>query len=65
MAYQHKNSKGQTYYLHSQEVTLKSSNKKQTIFFFAKNKRSNACDKPSGKTVVENQRTGLPFLKKA
>jgi hypothetical protein len=65
MAYQHKNSKGQTYYLHSQEVTLKSSNKRQRIFFFAKDKRSNACDKPSGKIVIENQRTGLPFLKKA
>jgi len=44
---------------------LKSSNKKQKIFFFAKDKRSNACDKPSGKKVVENKRTGLPFLKKA
>ncbi|HJN63598.1 MAG TPA: hypothetical protein QGG91_02675 [Flavobacteriales bacterium] len=65
MAYQHKNSKGLTYYLHSQEVMLKSSNKKQKIFFFAKDKRSNACDKPSGKKVVENKRTGLPFLKKA
>ena len=33
--------------------------------FFAKDKRSNACDIPAGKTVVENKRTGLPFLKKA
>ena len=65
MAYEHKNSKGQTYYLHTQEVRLKSSNKQQTIYFFAKDKRSNACNIPAGKTVVENQRTGLPFLKKA
>ena len=65
MAYEHKNSKGQTYYLHNQEVKLKSSNKQQTIYFFAKDKRPNACDIPPGKTVVENKRTGLPFLRKA
>jgi len=65
MAYQHKNSRGQTYYLHTQEVKLKSSNKQQTIYFFAKDKRPNSCDIPAGKTVVENKRTGLPFLKKA
>ena len=46
MAYEHKNSKGQTYYLHTQDVKLKSSNKEQTIYFFAKDKRSNACDIP-------------------
>ena len=64
MAYEHKNSKGQTYYLHTQDVKLKSSNKQQTIYFFAKDKRSNACDIPAGKKVVENKKTGLPFLKK-
>tara|TARA_B100000902_G_C27234093_1_gene876429 strand:- start:29 stop:226 length:198 start_codon:yes stop_codon:yes gene_type:complete len=65
MSYEYKNSKGLTYYLHTQDVILKSSNKKQTIYFFAKDKRSNACDIPSDKTVVENKRTGLPFLRKA
>tara|TARA_B100000749_G_C18091548_1_gene327946 strand:+ start:334 stop:534 length:201 start_codon:yes stop_codon:yes gene_type:complete len=66
MAYEQKNSKGQTYYLHTEDVKLKSSNHKQTIYYFAKSKRSNACDKPtSHKTVVENERTGLLFLKKA
>lgn len=65
MSCEYKNSKGKTYYLHTQDVILKSSNKKQTIYFFAKDKRSNACDIPSDKTVVENKRTGLPFLRKA
>ena len=65
MSYEYKNSRGQTYYLHTQDVILKSSNKKQTIYFFAKDKRSNACDIPAGKTVVENNKTGLPFLRKA
>ena len=35
----------------------------QTIYYFAKDSRPNACGLPSGKTVVENQKTGLPFLK--
>tara|TARA_E500000331_G_scaffold236165_1_gene226474 strand:+ start:1288 stop:1485 length:198 start_codon:yes stop_codon:yes gene_type:complete len=64
MAYEHKNSKGKTYYLHTQDVKLKSSNKEQTIYFFAKDKRSNACNIPEGKKVVENTIAGLPFLKK-
>lgn len=66
MAYQHKNSKGQTYYLHSREVTLRGSGKTQRIFFFARSERAGALnDLPVGYKVVENTRTGLPILKKA
>ncbi len=55
---------GKTYYLHSKEVTLKGG-QKQTIFYFAGNAGSNAIDAlPSGYKVVENERTGLPLLKK-
>ena len=63
MAYSHTNSKGQTYYLHSKEVTLRGG-RKQTIYFFSKEVKDGALDAiPSGKTVVESARTGLPLLK--
>ena len=70
MAYAHTNKKGQTYYLHSKDVTLKSTGRIQTIYYFAKEIKSGAgvtaLDSiPAGKTIVENERTGLPFLKKA
>jgi len=66
MAFSHTNSKGQTYYLNSKDVTLKSTGRVQTIYFFSKDKRGTALDSvPAGKKVVENERTGLPFLKKA
>ena len=73
MAYAHKNSKGTTYYLHNMEVELKSTGKKQTIYFFAKeeltvSKKGNPVTcldaLPDGKMVKENSRTGLPFVKK-
>ncbi len=62
MGYSFKNSKGKTYYLHTKDVVLKGG-RNQTIYYFAKDSRPNACDLPSGKSVVENQKTGLPFLK--
>ena len=70
MAFSHTNNKGVTYYLHEQTVTLKSTGKQQTIYFFAKevmtvSKKGNpvtALDSlPAGKRVKENDRTGLPF----
>ena len=64
MAYPFENSKGKTYYLHTKDVTLKGG-RNQTIYYFAKDKRANACDLPAGKKVVENERTGLPFVKSA
>ena len=66
MAFSYKNSKGQTYFLYSKDVTLKSTGRVQTIYFFSKDERSTALGEvPAGKKVVENERTGLPFLKKA
>ena len=64
MGYSHKNSKGATYYLHSKDVTLRGG-RNQTIYYFARDARSNACDLPAGKQVVESSRTGLPLVKKA
>ncbi|MCC7289027.1 hypothetical protein IT414_01365 [bacterium] len=65
MAFSHVNSKGQTYYLHQREVTLKGG-RLQTIYFFAREVKDGAIDElPAGMTIVENTRTGLPILKKA
>jgi YHS domain-containing protein len=56
---------GQTYYLHSKEVTLRGG-RKQVIYFFARDERAEAVNElPSGYIVMENSRTGLPMLKKA
>ena len=64
MAYSHVNSRGQTYYLHSKDVQLRGSGRTQTIYYFAKEIKSGALDDlPAGKTIVENNRTGLVFLK--
>lgn len=64
MAYSHVNSKGQTYYLHQRDVTLKGG-RVQRIYFFAREVKDGAIDAlPSGYIVVENPRTGLPILKK-
>ena len=64
MAYEKKNSKGQTYYLHSKDVTLRGG-RPQTIYFFAKEVKDGALDElPEGYMVMENERTGLPMLKK-
>ena len=62
MAYSYTNSKGRTYYLHSQETTLKNGGQ-QTIYYFAKEARPNAIDAvPAGYKVSES-RNGLPVLK--
>lgn len=64
MAYRHTNKKGTTYYLHSKEVILKGG-RKQRIYYFAKEAKVNAIDAmPEGYIIVENERTGLPILKK-
>jgi hypothetical protein len=57
---------GRKYYLHSKTVTLRGTGRQQTIYFFAPDIREGAMDDvPAGMTVVENARTGLPFLKRA
>lgn len=64
MAYQHTNSKGQQYYLHMRDVTLKGG-RVQRIYFFGREVKDGAIDAlPEGYVVVENARTGLPILKK-
>jgi hypothetical protein len=65
MAFSYTNSKGQTYYLHMKEVTLKNG-RQQTIYFFARDVRDGSLDAvPAGYEVMETQRTGMPVLKKA
>lgn len=63
-AYSYTNSKGQTYYLHSRDVTLKNG-RVQTIYFFARDIREGAIEEvPENYMVVETKRTGMPVLKK-
>ena len=65
MAYAFKNSKGQTYYLHSKDVTLKNG-RHQMIYFFAREARSGSLDAvPAGYEVMETKRTGMPVLKRS
>jgi hypothetical protein len=53
MAYSYTNSKGQAYYLHKKDVTLKNG-RQQTIFYFARDVRDGNLDAvPAGYTVVE------------
>jgi len=64
MAYSHKNSKGQTYFLHGKMVTLRGG-RKQQIYYFARQEKKDALDAlPANYEVVENKRTGLPMLRK-
>ena len=61
--YQHKNSKGVTYYLNSKEVTLRGG-KKQVIYYFSKDQRPEGTDLPSGFNVKENPRNGFLTVSK-
>ena len=65
MAFSHKNSKGQEYFLHSKEVTLKGG-RTQVIYYFARAVNAEfALDAlPADRMISENPRTGLPLLKK-
>ena len=55
---------GKTYYLHSKEVTLKGG-RQQMIYYFAGEVKEGALDAlPADRVVIENDRTGLPMLKK-
>jgi hypothetical protein len=66
MAYQHRNKKGQTYFLHGKEVTLQNGRKQQIFYFSKAEKEGEALNAvPAGYKIEENERTGLPFLKKA
>ena len=64
MAYEFKNTKGVTYYLHFKDVNLKGG-RQQRIFFFARDIRDGSLDAvPDGYKVIETTRTGMPILKK-
>ncbi|MGI8603878.1 MAG: hypothetical protein ACR2OZ_12895 [Verrucomicrobiales bacterium] len=55
---------GKTYYLHTRKTTLKGG-REQQIYFFAGDVRDGSCEAlPDGYMVIENERTGLPILKK-
>jgi len=64
-AYSYINKKGQTYYLHTKEVTLRNG-RVQRIYFFARDIRDEAISEvPAGFEVMEIERTGMPVLKKS
>lgn len=65
MAYQYTNKKGDTYYLHSKEVELRGGLQMRIYYFkrevddeFALN------DLPEDREVIENERTGLPLVRR-
>ncbi len=66
MAYKHTNSRGESYYLHGKEVTLRNG-RTQRIFYFSRSQKDGEGleSVPSGYQVGENSRTGLPYLTKA
>jgi len=56
---------GKTYYLHSRLQELKGG-RSVTLYYFAGAPGDGAMDNlPDGYVVTENERTGLPLLKKA
>lgn len=65
MAFSVKSKKsGKTYFLHSRRQELKGGHI-QTLYFFAAQEREGSLDAvPTGYLVHENQKTGLPLLKK-
>jgi len=65
MAYSVKSKKsGKTYYLHLREQKRKDGNVTK-LYYFAGEVKDGAVDAlPDGYQVIENERTGLPFLKR-
>jgi hypothetical protein len=64
MAYEFKNSRGVSYFLHYKDVTLKGG-RLQKIFFFARDVRPGALNEvPAAYKVIETTKTGMPILKK-
>ena len=60
-AYSYVHTNGNTFYLHQKNIEL-FGGIIQTVFYFSKVVTDGACVLPKGKTVVENPKTGLPFL---
>lgn len=65
MAFSVKSKKsGKLYHLHTKEVKL-AGDRLQKIYYFAGEAGKNSIDAlPTGYEVMENQRTGLPMLRK-
>ncbi len=64
MAFAYENERGNTYYLHGRETTLRNG-AKRTIYFFAKEEKEGALNQvPDGYEVMETA-NGLPVLKKS
>ncbi len=65
MAFSVKSKKsGKMYHLHTKEVEL-AGGRKQRIYYFAGDVGKNSLDAlPAGYEVIENNRTGLPMLRK-
>lgn len=65
MAYEYTNKKGQLYHLHSKEVELRGG-LKMRIFYFKKEVDEEFAlnDLPEDREVVENERTGLPLVRR-
>ena len=64
MPYTYTNKKGQQYYLHGKDVTLQGGRQQRIHYFARQPKPGETLDAmPAGSSIVENQRTGLPFLK--
>lgn len=65
MAFSVKSKKsGKNYILHSKDVEL-AGGRKQTIFYFSGEESKNALSAlPAGYEVFENERTGLPMLRR-
>lgn len=65
MAFSVKSKKsGKAYILHSKDVKL-AGGRVQTIYYFAGDAGKNALSAlPAGYEVIENERTGLPMLRK-
>lgn len=64
MNYTYTNARNVQYFLNTKEIELKSGSTRR-IYYFSKDERPEGCPIPEGKTVVENEHTGLPFLKAA
>ncbi len=66
MAFSVKSKKsGKTYFLHERDQVLKGGHKVK-LYFFATEPKEGAIDAlPAGYAVDENDRTGLPLLRKA
>lgn len=66
MAYSVKSNKtGETYYLHTKNVTLRGG-RTQQIYYFGREIKDGAIDEiPDGYETMENSRTGLPMLRKS